>query len=371
MTANRRFHTRSGAVLAILAAAGCTGGRLAAQEARFGFADPMTVSFFSAHSQRGPSSPGRTPVAFRANFYPTLKLGGRWFAYGAVQAHSTPYFYEELTSRARHIDLALLQAYVGYSLVADGRALTIKAGQLTSAFGSFPLRYDDARNWLIDLPQSYGYYYFPVTVHGMPGAEVDVTLGKVDGRVQLTASSPSNPRHWWDRDQYANWTAGAGVTIRQGFRIGASAMHGPYLHRQHRFFFPGEVPPKRLPATGYGLDVQWARGRWNLNGEAHRFQYPYRAIPYFFNTLAYAEAKWSLHPRWYLAGRTGSRWRTAGLGRDHANEFVIAFRPAPGHLLKAGYLLTEGAPNRVDSGNVFGVQYVMSFNPDAVTWDRQ
>ena len=254
-------------------------GSLAGQEAQFGFADPITVSFFTAQTKRAPARGGGITPAFRANFYPTLKLGSHWFAYGAVQAHSTPYFYEELASPRHQVKLSLLQAYVGYSRVRDGRSLTVKVGQLTSAFGSFPLRYDDARNWLIDLPQSYGYYYVPVTVYGLPGVEINVSVGKVDARAQLTNSSPANPRKLWDQDQYANWTFGAGYTIRQGFRVGASVVHGPYLHRQHRLFFPPEAAPKSLPATGYGLDMQWARGKWNVNAELQRFQYPYRAIP--------------------------------------------------------------------------------------------
>lgn len=343
-----------------------------AQEAQFGFASPATFSFFTGQSKRAPATPsqpaGAITGAFRANFYPTLKLGPHWFAYGALQVHSTPYFYEELSSRENKVKFNVLQAYVGYSRVRDGRSLTVKVGQLTSAFGSFPLRYDDARNWLIDLPQSYGYYYFPVTVYGMAGVEVNATFRKVDARIQLTNSSPSNPRSWRDSDQYANWTFGAGYTIRQGFRIGASAVRGPYLDRQHRFFRPNEAAPVTLPALGYGVDLQWARGKWNVNAEAQRFQYAYRAMPYFFQTLAYGEVKWNVHPRWYLAGRVGTRARTSNLGHDQAYEFVTGFRPAPGHLLKVGYLTLEGPSTPGTTGNVLGVQYVMSLNPPAVAW---
>lgn len=346
-------------------------GLLWAQEAQFGIAGPGTVTFFTAQTKRpeqAGSPGGSVTTGFRATLYPTLKLGPNWFGYAALQVHSTPYFYEELSSRSHQLKFAVLQAYAGYTRVREGRSLTVKVGQLSSAFGSFPLRYDDARNWLIDLPPGYGYYYLPVTVYGLPGAEIDTTLGKIDARLQFTNSSPSNPRSLLDHDQYPNWTAGAGYTIRQGFRVGVSGTRGPYLHRQHRFFTPKEATPKSLPVTGYGVDVQWARGRWNLNGELQRFQYAYRAMPYFFQTMAYGEAKFNLNARWYFAGRAGSRWRNAGLGRDLTYEFVAAFRPRPDHLLKVGYLAVDSEIAPGTLGNVLGLQYIVSFNPPALTW---
>ena len=145
-------------------------------------------------------------------------------------------------------------------------------------------------------------------------------------------------------------------------------MHGPYLHRGGPFYQRGEAPPIALKALGYGLDVQWARGKWNLNGEAQRFQYPYRVFPNLIQTLAYGEVKWSLHPRWYLAGRAGSRWRNAGLSAERVFELVAGFRPAPGHLLKIGFLTLHGPFNTGTQGQVLGVQYVVSFNPPAVSW---
>lgn len=356
--------TKHAAVLLLIAGAFHARG----QEARFGFTDPLTITLAGSHSRQNPSRTF-TP-AIRANFYPSLKLGSNWFAYGAIQVHSSGFFYEELQEQKRHLDIMAIQAYIGYSRVSNGKAITVKAGQLASAFGSFALRYDDSRNWLIDLPQSYGYYYFPVTVAGMPGAEVDVALGKADLRAQLTNSSPSNPRSFRQSDQYANWTFGGGYTIRQGFRIGASGTHGAYLHRQHRFFFPGEAAPKALPATGYGTDVQWGRGRWTANAEAMRFQYPYRAIPYFFNTAFYAEAKFTISARWFLAARSGSRWRTAGLGHDQAYEGAVGYRPAAGHLVKAGYLALRSPFERSTRNNVIGFQYVMTFTPPAWTWGQ-
>lgn len=341
-----------------------------AQEADYGFEVPATVSVFSAQSHRG--SPARSSAyaapAFRAVIYPSVKLGKHWFGYGAVQVHSSPYFYEELATTGHAIRAHILQAYVGYARVADGRSLVLKAGQLTSAFGSFALRYDDQRNWLIDLPQSYGYYYYPVTLYGLPGAEADINIRNVDLRLQYTNSHPSNPRKLWQSGQFGAWTAGGGVRLLPSLRIGASATHGAYLHQGHRYFFPGEAPPRTLPATGFGVDVQWARGRWNVNAEAHRFQYPYRAIPYFFNTLGYTEVKFTVNPRLYVAGRAGTRLRSAGLGHDEAYEFVVGIRTTKGHLLKIGYLALDGPFSPGTRDNVLGLQYSVQIRPPAVTW---
>ena len=99
-----------------------------------------------------------------------------------------------------------------------------------------------------------------------------------------------------------------------------------------------------------------------------RFQFPYRAIPYFFDTVAYGEVKFTVNPRWYLASRFGGRWRAKNLGLDQSNEVVVAFRPANGHLIKTGYLALQGDLRSGSRDNVLGIQYVFSLNPPAVTW---
>lgn len=337
-----------------------------AQESSSGFSLPMVMSGQLLHSERGLTGSSASPAlaSFRTTLCPSLKLGSHWFAYGAVQVHSAPHFYNELPDRVRSLEVNAVQAYFGYSATSTNKSLIVKAGQLSSAFGSFPLRYDDTRNWLIDVPQGYGYYYDPVTLYGLPAAEVDVTIGKVDARVQFTNSSPANPRRLWQSDQYGSWTAGGGFAPKQGFRIGGSAYWGPYLHRSHQFFFPGEAPPKSLPASAIGLDAQFTSGRWNVNGELQRFRFPYRAIPNFYATSGYGEAKFTINPRWYVAGRAGRRNRTAGIGTDDSLEAVAAFRLGQGHLIKAGYeaVRSQQSPGNGARDNVVAIQLVFSVN---------
>ena len=208
-------------------------------------------------------------------------------------------------------------------------SVVVRAGQLTSAFGSFLLRYDDAENPLTGMPSAYGYYK-PVTPLGLAGAEADFTTGKWDGRVQFTNSSPANPRSLFSQDQYANWAGGAGYTIRQGLRIGMSAYRGPYLDRHHPYYFPGEARHRDLPATGLGVDGEWARGHWNARGELQRFVLAYRLLPTFRETAGYAEVRRVLNLRWFVAARADYLHNKYGV---NAFELAAGYRPNRSQLI--------------------------------------
>jgi len=237
--------------------------------------------------------------------------------------------------------------------------VVVRAGELSTAFGSFLLRYDDADNPLIDMPMAYG-YYSTVTTGGLAGAQVDATRGKLDARAQFVNSSPANRRSIFDREQYGNWAGGGGYTIRQGFRVGASAYRGPYLDRSYPFYFPGEARPRDLAGSGVGLDVQWGRGPWNMYGEWQRFQMNYRAIPTFTTHNGYAEARRVLHPRWYVAARAGYLRASAYKGHD-TYELAVGFRPNRYQLVKVGYEAQRGPSIRGTLANTVAVQYVTSF----------
>jgi hypothetical protein len=341
-----------------------------AQEGVAGFELPLTVSggaFFTERTEQQPRSASSFTAGTRAVAYPTLRLNEHWFFSGAVQFHSRPYFFQEFDTQGYGAEVDVLQAYAGYERFWGRNAVTIRAGQLSSAFGSFLLRYDDAVNPMIDLPLSYGYYTSPVTNLGLVGAQADVTLNRLDLRAQFTNSSPTNRRSIFDHDQYGTWTGGVGYTITQGFRLGVSAYRGPYLHREFPFYFPGESPPKDLPATGYALEGEMARGHWNFHAEVHRFQSAYKAIPTVNRFFAYGEAKYTFHPRWYAAVR---------LNHGHSNvtpdqnvyEFAVGYRPNRFQLLKVGYELVKGAPKQGAPGDVFAIQLVTSLRPVSAAW---
>lgn len=353
--------------VALLFGFSCTA--LLAQEAGSGIDLRATVTPEGIYSPTLTESPrDGSPGAggFRSTLYPTWKIDDHWTFSGAVQVISRPYFYEDFYTQGYGLKAQVLQANLGYTQVWKKASLVVRAGQMTSAFGSFLLRYDDADNPLVQMPLGYGYYYAPIAVTGLMGAEADATFAKWDGRLQLTNSSPANPRGILQTDQYANWAGGLGYTIRQGFRVGVQSYRGPYLDREYPYFFPGESPPKDLPATALGADAQWARGHWNLSAEWMHFEMNYHVIPTFRQNDAYLEAKRVLHPRWYVAARTGFL-HTSDEGGGATYEAAVGFRPNMWQLIKTSYMLEH---DRVGGGmdRIFAVQLVTMLHPVALAW---
>ncbi len=333
-----------------------------AQEAASGFEVRTTLSEEGVYSHELTEPPrSGDPVAggFRAVFYPVWKWNEHWTVEGAVQVYSRPYFWEQFSTQGYGVKTDVLQAHLNYSRFWKKGSLVVRAGMLSSAFGSFLLRYDDGVNPLIGMPMTYG-YYSGVSPLGLAGAQVDATVGKVDFRSQFVTSSVVNRRSIFDHDQYGNWAGGAGYTILQGFRVGASAFRGPYLDRQSPFFFPGEANPKDLPGSGIGVDLSWARGGWNVYGEWQRLQMDYRLIPTFSEHAAYGEIRRVLHPRWYVAARLGYLRASAFPGYQ-SYETAVGFRPNAHQLVKMDYEIEQGPTIRGTLNNTFAVQLVTQF----------
>jgi hypothetical protein len=270
--------------------------------------------------------------------------------------------YESLGTQGYGAKLDVLQAFVGYERFWGKNYVGLRAGELSTAFGQFALRYDDGDNPLIDVPLTSGYYYKPATTLGLTGAQVDLTLNKVDLRLQASTSSPGNRRSPFDNDQYLNWTAGAGYTIVQGFRVGVSAYRGPYLHRGHRFYLPGERNPIDLPSTGLGIDLQFARGHWNFSAELQRFQRAYSVFPTFEQWGGYGEVKYAFHPRWFVAGRYG-HLSGGPPPRQNVVEVGVGFRPNRRQIVKLSYQAARGLATRGSLEDVLGIQLVTRLSP--------
>ncbi|HTS75549.1 MAG TPA: hypothetical protein VMG40_05060 [Bryobacteraceae bacterium] len=336
-----------------------------AQEASSGIELSGTISVEGLGSPQLSDPPHDGSIAaggFRVVLYPVWKIDDHWAVSAALQAYSDPYFYDQFTAPGESLRGNVLQANVSYSQFFSDGSLVIRAGELSSAFGSFLLRYDDAVNPLIDVPLTYGYYYEGVSTLALTGVEADATLGKLDARVQFTNSSPMNPRSPFDHDQYGNWTAGGGYTIRQGLRVGASLYRGPYLDRDYPYYFPGEWPPNRLPATAIGLDAKWGRGPWNLYGEWQRFQFDYHVIPTYIEQAGYVEARRTLTPRWYVAARAGYL-RSSLPRQNQVYEIAAGYRPDRRQLIKLDYEAIPGPLIFGRSRHTIAIQLVTTFGP--------
>jgi hypothetical protein len=341
-----------------------------AQEANSGFDLQGTVSGLAAYSHQLSAAPrdgGPITGGMRAMFYPTWKLSKNWTISGALEVNSRPYFYDEFSTQGYEAKAQIIQAQLMYSQIREDRSFIFRAGELSSAFGSFLLRYDDAVNPLINMPLSYGYYEAGVTTGGLTGGQVDATLGKLDMRVQLANSSPTNPRSIFDNGQYANWTGGIGYTLAQGFRVGVCAYRGPYLDRQSEYYFPG-VSPRDLPAAAYGLEVQWGRGPWNAYAELQEFQFAYNVIPTFRENTGYVELRRVLRPRWYVATRL-SYLRSYFAPALQVYETAIGYRPNRMQLIKIGYEIQQSQHIRGTLANVFGIQLVTVFRAISIARD--
>jgi hypothetical protein len=335
-----------------------------AQEAEAGIDVRATVTAQAVASNELTQAPRPgAPVAagYRTVVYPTFKLNEHLTLTAALQSISRPYYYEDLSAAKYSISDDILQAALAYARVSENGSMMLRAGVLSTAFGSYPLRYDDADNPLCGPPLQYGYYYSPVTTVGLLGVQMDATSGKWDGRLQLTNSSPANPRSAFAADQYVNWTAGGGYTIRQGFRIGVSAYRGPFLSRDSDYFFPGEAKPKTLSARAAGVDVQWSKGHWILQGEWQTFVFPHKAITTFREQAGYVEAKRVLTPRWYVAGRGGFT-HTSPDSSEQSLQLTGGFRPNRLQTIKLSYGLYRSSGVGTEYDHMATIQLVTSLH---------
>ncbi len=333
-------------------------------ESETGFGLTGTFSAMTAAStefEEAPRSGSLEDAGFRLMLYPTWKLSRHWTFYGAWQLVSRPYYYSEFETQGHGIQGNIAQGYLNYSQVWDDASVQVRAGELSSAFGAFPLHYDDRDNWMVDVPMQYGYYGAVATLSALAGAEVDATWKKLDARIQFVNSSPVNPRSIFATEQYGNWAGGAGVTLMQGLRVGASGYRGPYLDRQSPYYDPVDGRPRNLPATAVGVDAEWGHGHWNVRGELQKFLLTYGPLPAFHERTGYVEAERSLSPRWYVAARFGSL-RADYLGDVEEIEAVAGYRPGAGQIIKLSYETAHSDyvnyPNRT-----LALQFVTAIHP--------
>jgi hypothetical protein len=330
------------------------------QEATYGVSAPVVVSGGATYVR---NSGGDDPVSSKeqgglhATVAPSARLGAHWFAYSLVDARSSGYLDYSYDDKNPALEVKLLQAYVGYKHYFKGVSLLIKAGRLASAFGSYPLQYNDAKTALIDPPTSYfeplairpdAYGLVPVTLYGIPGIETQIAWGRIDARAQMTNSSPANPQSLLSSSQAIQWTTGGGYSFHGGLRVGFSQFRGPYLEYAAAQVLPAGKQLHDYAASGIGVDFQWSRASWAAEGEWQRFHVD---LPGFIESpsqqAAFVQLKRILSPRLYGAFRTslevpGGVADAAGeassqfAGRQETQEVVLGYWINHLQLLKMG-----------------------------------
>jgi hypothetical protein len=355
------------------------------QEVNSGLAVPVTISG-DARYGRSSDDGGVGGVGLRVVLSPSLRLGSHWFAYSVLNAQSSSYLpYASGVDTDAAVGFTVMQAYLGYRVDFHSASLLIKAGQLASAFGLYPVEYDDAKSPLIEPPplytnnlllrpdeipcnitdvlsQSYDddiqfhcggsntqrYGMVPVTLYGIPGVEAQLSWIRLDARLQITNSSPTNAQSPLSRSQFAQWAAGGGYSLPGGLHLGVSGFRGPYLDRVLAPLLQADQRLTDFSATGIGVDGQWSGGPWSLEGEWQRFRFGvpgFQASP--SDQGAYIQAKRIVSPRFFIAlrssveqpgGATDAYGQTAKQidSRQETEEFVLGYRINRMQLLKTG-----------------------------------
>jgi len=376
---------------------------LPAQEATYGISVPLTVSGDVLYGHGAAARDGGESSISgggRVVLSPTLRLGAHWFAYAAIEVYSSSYFpYDRPGGERPPVTAGPLQAFLGYATKIGGVSLLIKGGQLSSAFGMFPLEYDDAKTAFVNPPAVYianlplradqlacgvadlvfqpyagelqyncggshrdSYGLVPVTLYGLPAIETDLSWRRLDARVQITNSSPANPQGLTSGSQMAQWTAGGGYTLPAGVHVGVSGFRGPYLNVNLTPLLPEGRTIRDFSASGVGVDAQWSRGHWSTEGEWQHFRFD---LPGFVDSpsenAAYVQVKRILSPRTFIAARMneqqfGRIQDSLGVSAHryqaprYVDEFSLGYRLNRQQLVKLGFDWTNLGAWTADNG---------------------
>ena len=238
------------------------------------------------------------------------------------------------------------QAWLRYSFPSRPR-FVLQAGKMVEPVGGYTHRYLSSQNPLIGSPANYELSYpYAIQLTGSAG-RADFMVAVMDRPVQRQIYLP-------EPDSSPRPAVSAGITPFTGFRIGAYATRGPYLARQVEPLLPSGHSWRDYDQNVVGLDLQFSRGHFELNGEATKslFQVPGQHDE--SGIVYYIEPKYTWSPRWFTALRVERNRNTAVWLPYMAGWFVtdedawdleagVGFRIDPHALLKASYRVERAA----------------------------
>ena len=234
---------------------------------------------------------GRPSFLGRVQLWGAAELGRRVVVYAAGTA-------ETGNARAESgADWYTDMAGVRYT---QSSALVIDVGKMPHLIGTFAPRRYSSRNPLIGIPDGYPVQY-PL------GVQASGALGRFDYRGGVVSLPIYHEGYTPEPTPALRPAFGAGVTPAVGVRIGVSATWGPYLNR--------DLAPTLLAGRSwrayseriFAADAQLSRGYLELHGELARSSYEVPEGTAGIRTVRgltyYGEAKYTLTPRVFVAGR--------------------------------------------------------------------
>jgi hypothetical protein len=237
---------------------------------------------------------GRPGALGRVHLWGAAELGRHVVVYAAGTAEGGNGRDEPEAAPEWYTDLAGVR-------YTQSEAFVVDAGKLTYPVGAFAARRYSTRNPLIGAPDGYPVEY-PL------GVQLSGAHGRVDYRAAVISLPLTHDDYLPEAGRAPRPALGAGVTLTTGVRVGASATWGPYLN--------DEVPPSLLAGRSWrdyhervtAVDAQVSRGYLELRGELAASRYdvpgePQEPVTTVRGVNWYGEAKYTLSPRLFVAGR--------------------------------------------------------------------
>jgi hypothetical protein len=267
-----------------------------------------------------------------------------------------------------------VELYMAGIRVAAAPWFVVDAGRIANPVGAFAPRRFSNRNPLIGTPNGYPVLYPEGLQFSGKASRFDWRLAIVNAPIARDNYSPPAAHSWRP-------AVSAGVTLATGVRIGASATVGSYLSDTLAPALLAGKSSSSYRQRVVALDAQFNREYVELRGEWARSAYDVPGASTARGNTWYGEAKITVAPRWFLAGRVehnaypyiepySTFWGIESPVDDNL-ELGIGFRVSPDLLLKGSwrggrsqYLLGDIAIDTL--GHAFAIQVSQSF--DVLDW---
>lgn len=303
----------------------------------------VSVDYFSGNG-------GVTGASVVFDGFASVRLGGGWQAYirpivrkprpveWEGQICQAAVRYESSPGLAVRFDAGYLASPVGLGML-DARAT---ANPLITSHPNYAQFIGDDAGLLPDFDPRAPRAHTIAAIYPL-GATLTVSQTWWDSRVAIVDTAPTRIRPVFGGNkprQTPVIEAGAGLTPRQGLRVGVSMALGEYATREE--LAPPAARGRSLRLVG--LEIEYAVADTKVSGEWIRDSFETDVDPVIADAW-FAEAVQTLTPRWFVAVREeGSSSPGTSLGNGpaprssyHTVETSAGFRVTRELTLRAGY----------------------------------